>query len=83
MPADAWIPGPPPGRGTYWIVWRGSDGTLVTVADVSSALVNPSGRLLLKFVDGWAYHLEVVRDRILHHMPIAYPDPPAEVTDAR
>lgn len=79
MSARAWIPGPPPGRGRYWVVWRLKTGTRVEPVEISPALLyynDPRADLLIKMIKGSAYEFSTNRDDITHHMPLDPPEAP-------
>lgn len=70
-----WLPGPPPGRGLWWIVWR---GTVVAVA-IDPALIHrgdPDARLLIKTMTGMAYYLDVEAKHVTHHAVFEHPEGP-------
>lgn len=77
--AGKWIPGPPPGRGRWWVFWHLKSGPRVEAVEVGPALLlrdNPDARLLIKMLSGAAYVFEPNRDDITHHMPIEPPGLP-------
>jgi hypothetical protein len=77
--AAQWIPGPPPGRGRYWVHWHLRSGPSVEAIEVSPALIHyndPNARLLIKTLWGAAYEFDANRGDITHHMPLASPEGP-------
>lgn len=71
-----WIPGPPPGRGRWWVYWNLRTGPRVECVEVGPALLqrdNPDARLLIKMLGGAAYEFAPNRDDITHHMPLETP----------
>lgn len=73
---DGWLPGPPPGRGRYWVVWRGWPETRVEAVELSPALIyrdSPTAPLQIKTLSGMAYQWLPNRDDITHHMPLVAP----------
>ncbi len=69
----AWVAGPPPCEGLWWVVWDG----VASVVGVSPAVANPGGRLLLKTLDGVAYPLAENAGAISHHAALVAPAVPA------
>lgn len=70
-----WIPGPPPGRGLWWVVWR---GTVCAVA-VDPALINrgdPDAKLLIKGMTGLAFYFEKEEKWITYHAHFEHPEAP-------
>ncbi len=70
-----WRPGPPPGRGAWWII---IDERVLPV-DVSPALVdwnNLDAPLLLKMLGGGAYPFETAKEKITHHAALNPPEGP-------
>lgn len=79
MSARAWIPGPPPGRGRYWVVWNLRTGTHVEPVEIGPAFLlrdNPNARLLIKMLSGNGYEFAANRDDITHHMLLDPPEAP-------
>lgn len=75
-----WRPGPPPGRGRWWVCWAGDDGPRVRLFEVSPAVIHydsPAALLLMKSPCGMAWQFEANRDRMTHHAPVVAPDLPA------
>lgn len=72
--AVAWVEGPPPGAGQWWIAWTTKEGPAVETVNVSPPLIG--GALLLKFPTGLAYRFEAYRDAILWHAPVVWPGLP-------
>lgn len=70
-----WFAGPPPGRGHWWVVWR---GTVVPV-EVGPAVIyrdDPNAKLLLKTLGGLAYEFERNAKDISHHAVLEGPAAP-------
>lgn len=81
MAESKWIAGAPSERGTYWIFWRSNYGWKVALVNISPALLNPGGKLLLKMTHGGAYDYALNVDRITHHMTVEYPEPPRGLSE--
>jgi len=77
--SGAWTPGPPPGRGRYWVVWALVSGVKVEAVELSPALLyydDPNARLLIKTLWGAAYPFEANKESIQWHMPLVSPEAP-------
>lgn len=73
------LPGPPPGRGSWWISIKGSWDTLVMAVAVEPALIhrdNPVAPLLIKTLSGCAYDFATMRASIDFHAPLVMPEAP-------
>lgn len=76
---DAWIPGPPPGPGRYWVFWHLPSGAPVEAVELGPALIcegDPTAPLLIKMPGGMSYLYDPNRDNITYHMPIMPPGAP-------
>lgn len=73
-----WREGPPPGAGQFWVVmWMLNPNRWeVRLVEVSPAVLNPEGRLLLKMSNGSAFLYEPNRYAISHHASVIAPEPP-------
>ena len=74
-PRVSWHPGPPPGRGLWWVVWRG----VVCAVAIDPALINrgdPNARLLIKGMTGLAFPFEAERRHVSHHAEFEHPEAP-------
>lgn len=75
-----WKPGPPPGRGNWWIYWRHLDDSWhVDSCEVSPSLLryyDPDAPLLLKLPHGACFPFDTAKEQISHHAPMERPEPP-------
>jgi hypothetical protein len=72
-----WYPGPPTGRGAYWVIWRGEPAPIA--CEVSPALMYQhldDAPLMIKLLGGVAYRLGTAGHRITHHAALTPPKGP-------
>ena len=71
----SWNPGPPPGFGHWWIVWR----SVVVPVEIGPALINrdnPNAALLIKTLGGLAYSFDANREHVTYHAVLESPEAP-------
>jgi hypothetical protein len=79
--AAKWIEGPPPVPGNYWVLmWLLNPGEwAIRLVEISPAVLNPDGQLLLKMSSGAAFQYEPNKYAIARHKVVRMPQLPLDL----